>query len=158
MLMSDGEIVTNYRQAANHKTQVGILADLNGVSHTKMEEHLKSLGCIKATPEPSFDWIRAAELYADGKCDLDIAEIMGVSKGLVAKWRKSKKFKANYPKGSSAIAEKAKPVPTPQIATVEVKQAAYKLPVYGMSVSAMAALLTKIADGFPDAEVVMDGG
>lgn len=42
--MSDGEIITNYKQAKNKKVQLGILADLNDVSVNIIKQKLIELG------------------------------------------------------------------------------------------------------------------
>lgn len=44
MVMNDAEIISNFKQAKNKKSQVQILADLNGVPKKEMQEHLKALG------------------------------------------------------------------------------------------------------------------
>lgn len=42
--MTDGEIITNYKQAKNKKLQLGILADLNDVSVNIIKQKLTELG------------------------------------------------------------------------------------------------------------------
>ena len=42
--MSDGEIITNYKQAKNKKIQLEILADLNDVSVNIIKQKLTELG------------------------------------------------------------------------------------------------------------------
>ena len=49
MYMSDAEIATGYRTAKNKAKQVGVLAELNAVSHKAMEEKLAELGLIEKT-------------------------------------------------------------------------------------------------------------
>ena len=44
MVMNDAEIISNFKQAKNKKSQVQILADLNGVPKKEMQEYLKALG------------------------------------------------------------------------------------------------------------------
>ena len=42
--MTDGEIATSYRQAKSKKKQVGILADLNGMTRAEIEDILIAAG------------------------------------------------------------------------------------------------------------------
>ena len=100
MQMTDDEIITSYRNAKNPAEHVSILADLNAVPEAEMREKLNSLGLTRKPNQAcgnEFDYMRCAELYADGLCDLDIAEQLGEPKSKVVKWRKSKGFRANYP-------------------------------------------------------------
>ena len=124
MYMSDTEIATGYRTAKNKTKQIGVLAELNAVSHKAMEEKLVELGLMEKTggggePLPAqtteaapFDETRARELYAEGRDDLAISEMLGVSKAVFAKWRKSQGLRANYPKQRAP--GKARRTPPPQ--------------------------------------------
>ena len=47
MYMSDAEIATGYRTAKNKAKQVGVLAELNAVSHKAMEDKLVELGLME---------------------------------------------------------------------------------------------------------------
>ena len=47
MYMSDTEIATGYRTAKNKAKQVGVLAELNAVSHKAMEDKLVELGLME---------------------------------------------------------------------------------------------------------------
>lgn len=49
MFMSDAEIATGYRTAKNKTKQIGVLAELNAVSHKAMEEKLVELGLMEKT-------------------------------------------------------------------------------------------------------------
>lgn len=49
MFMSDTEIATGYRTAKNKTKQIGVLAELNAVSHKAMEEKLVELGLMEKT-------------------------------------------------------------------------------------------------------------
>ena len=125
MQMTDSEIRTSYTQAKDKQNQIGILADMNLVDKFEMEQKLVELGLL--TENACFDFIRCAQLYAEGKTDLEIAEMLGEPKGRVTKWRKSKGFRANYPSQESrkprkpvepkskteAAAKKAPPVVPP---------------------------------------------
>lgn len=51
--MTDGEIIASYRQAKNKKKQIGILADLNGMTRAEIEDILIAAGFkIKRRPDP----------------------------------------------------------------------------------------------------------
>lgn len=52
MYMSDTEIATGYRTAKNKTKQIGVLAELNAVSHKAMEEKLVELGLLVETYSP----------------------------------------------------------------------------------------------------------
>ena len=49
MYMSDTETATGYRTAKNKTKQIGVLAELNAVSHKAMEEKLVELGLMEKT-------------------------------------------------------------------------------------------------------------
>lgn len=86
--MSDDEIRVSYNTAKDQKAQIKILADLNVTTPAAMAAKLRELGCDVPDP-PSvnqrplrahdilFDETRARELFAEGKTDLDIAEMLG---------------------------------------------------------------------------------
>lgn len=95
MQMTDSEIRTSYTQAKDKQNQIGVLADMNLVDKFEMEHKLVELGLL--TDAESFNFTRCAQLYAEGKTDLEISEMLGEPKSRVAKWRKSKGFRANYP-------------------------------------------------------------
>ena len=50
------------------------------------------------TEAAPFDETRARELYAEGRDDLAISEMLGVSKAVFSKWRREQGLAANYPK------------------------------------------------------------
>ena len=107
MQMTDSEIRTAYTQAKDKQNQIGVLADMNLVDQLEMERKLVELGLL--TDSESFDFTRCAQLYAEGKTDLEISEMLGEPKSRVVKWRKSKGFRANYP-----TQENRKPRKTPE--------------------------------------------
>ena len=101
-MMPDDELTVMWRQAKDQREQVKILAELNGVSTAVMAEKLRGLGCelpelpaswlhgvppLKAK-DPIFDMDRARALFAEGKSDLDIAEMLGCSVTQFAVWRR----------------------------------------------------------------------
>lgn len=50
--MTDGDIITDFRQAKDKKAQIEILADLNCVSREQMREKLRELGLLPGGPPP----------------------------------------------------------------------------------------------------------
>ena len=101
-MMPDDELTVMWRQAKDQREQVKILAELNGVSTAVMAEKLRGLGCelpelpsswlhgvppLKAK-DPIFDLDRARALFAEGKSDLEIAEMLGCSVNQFAVWRR----------------------------------------------------------------------
>lgn len=85
MEMTDSEIITNWKNAKKPTEQISVLAQLNAVSEKKMKEKLQELGLLHKN---EFDFVRCAQLYSEGLCDLDIAEQLGEPKSKVVKWRK----------------------------------------------------------------------
>lgn len=101
-MMPDDELTVMWRQAKDQREQVKILAELNGVSTAVMAEKLRGLGCelpelpaswLHGVPplkekDPIFDLDRARALFAEGKSDLEIAEMLGCSVSQFAVWRR----------------------------------------------------------------------
>lgn len=156
MYMSDTEIATGYRTAKNKTKQIGVLAELNAVSHKAMEEKLTELGLMEKTGggEPlqaptteaaPFDETRARELYAEGRDDLAISEMLGVSKTVFAKWRKGQGLSANYPKQRAP--GKPRRTPPPQEPAGDV-----------LTVRRMAEIFGQMAEWHPDAVVSVPAG
>lgn len=112
--MSDGEIITDFRQAKDQMAQIEILADQNCVSKAEMREKLQELGLLPGEPPPKpeqkpepkpepapilpaphkqpparppMDELRAMELFREGLDDLQIAETLGETKNRVIEWR-----------------------------------------------------------------------
>ena len=120
--MDDTEIRTSYNTAKNQAAQVQVLAELNAVTPSAMAAKLRELGCdvpempeVKQRPLRAHDLIldetRARALFEEGKSDLDIAEMLGVSVYAFATWRR--KNGLNRPKGGAAQ-QKASPTPKPK--------------------------------------------
>ena len=110
--MDDTEIRTSYNTAKNHAAQVQVLAELNAVPQAVMAEKLRELGCdvpvlqeVKQKPlrakEVLFDENRARALFAEGKSDLEIAEMLGISVYAFATWRRKNGMKR--PKGGERL-------------------------------------------------------
>ena len=106
--MDDTEIRTSYNTAKNQAAQVQVLSELNAVPQAVMAEKLRELGCdvpvlqeVKQKPlrakEVLFDENRARALFAEGKSDLEIAEMLGISVYAFATWRRKNGMKR--PKG-----------------------------------------------------------
>lgn len=109
--MDDAEIRTSYNTAKNQAAQVQVLSELNAVPQAVMAEKLRELGCdvpvlqeVKQKPlrakEVLFDENRARALFAEGKSDLEIAEMLGISVYAFATWRRKNGMKR--PMGGAA--------------------------------------------------------
>lgn len=107
MVMSDSEILRQYRDAKNKKAQVGILADLNCCTKKEISEKLASLGVLNVEQESPFGK-QFEELYNQGMSDAEIAEKMGAPKSDVTSWRRDRGLKANYPKRETKPKEEPK--------------------------------------------------
>ena len=121
--MDDTEIRTSYNTAKNQAAQVQVLAELNATTPQAMAAKLRELGCdvpempeVKQRPLRAHDLIldetRARALFEEGKSDLDIAEMLGISVYAFATWRR--KNGLNRPKGGVAQ-RKASPAPKPNL-------------------------------------------
>lgn len=102
--MSDDEIRVSYDTAKDRKAQIRSLAELNVTTPAAMAAKLRELGC-DVPDHPSFnqrplhahdilfDETRARELFAEGKTDLDIAEMLGIGVYAFAAWRRQNGMK-----------------------------------------------------------------
>ena len=107
--MTPAEIVRSYRQSDRPADQIRVLAELNACPIQTIVDALLAQGeklpkgyrvpREKRLPASAilFDETRAKALHQEGKCDLDIAEMLGVPKTAVVKWRKSRDLAANSP-------------------------------------------------------------
>ena len=97
--MDDTEIRNSYNTAKNPAAQVQVLAELNAVTPSAMAAKLRELGCdvpempkVKQRPLRAHDVLfnedRARALFAEGKSDLEIAEMLGCSVTQFAVWRR----------------------------------------------------------------------
>ena len=109
--MDDAEIRTSYNTAKDPKAQIKVLAELNVTTPSAIAAKLRELGCdvpdmpeVKQRPlrahDVLFDEDRARALFAEGKCDLDIAEMLGISVSTFAAWRRKNGMKR--PMGGAA--------------------------------------------------------
>lgn len=120
--MDDAEIRTSYNTAKNQAAQVKVLAELNAVTPSAMAAKLRELGCdvpempeVKQRPLRAHDLIldetRARALFAEGKTDLEIAEMLGVSVYAFATWRRKNGMKRPTGGELKKMEQKAKPKP-----------------------------------------------
>ena len=109
--MDDTEIRTSYNTAKNQAAQVQVLAELNAVTPSAMAAKLRELGCdVPVLPKVNqrplrahdvlFNEDRARALFAEGKTDLEIAEMLGISVSTFATWRRKNGMKR--PMGGAA--------------------------------------------------------
>ena len=109
--MDDAEIRTSYNTAKDPKAQIKVLAELNVTTPSAIAAKLRELGCdvpdmpeVKQRPlrahDVLFDEDRARALFAEGKSDRDIAEMLGISVSTFAAWRRKNGMKR--PMGGAA--------------------------------------------------------
>lgn len=190
-MMPDDELTVMWRQAKDQREQVKILAELNGVSTAVMAEKLRGLGCelpelpaswlhgvppLKAK-DPIFDLDRARALFAEGKSDLEIAEMLGCSVSQFAVWRRKNGLrrdtgaaahkaprKARKPQRSSCQSkppmppevETPEPVPAPETAGggSHAQLAASGKPA---SAEAIGEVLLDLAKRYPGLKLTVNG-
>ena len=161
--MDDTEIRTSYNTAKNQAAQVQVLAELNAVTPSAMAAKLRELGCdvpempkVNQRPLRAHDVLfnedRARALFAEGKSDLDIAEMLGISVSTFSTWRRKNGMKRpkggerwemqNPPKSKVC---KAQP-PTPPEAEFPAPEPAPETAGSG-SQATVAAVETKISAG-----------
>lgn len=94
--MSEGEIVTSYKQAANPAEQIDTLTELNNCSRELILEVLRSAGVLqdehivrkrRKGSQPHFDRDVARQLYEEGLSDEEIAAKLEVSDYTIRRWR-----------------------------------------------------------------------
>ena len=161
--MDDTEIRTSYNTAKNQAAQVQVLSELNATTPQAMAAKLRELGCD--VPEPPtvkqrplrahdvfFDENRARALFAEGKTDLEIAEMLGISVYAFATWRRKNGMKR--PKGGERWEMQKPPKskvckvqpPTPPEAELPAPEPAPETAGSG-SQATVAAVETKISAG-----------
>lgn len=182
--MSDDEIRVSYNTAKDQKAQIKILADLNATTRSAMAAKLRELGCDVPDPpsvdqrplrahDISFDEARARELFAEGKTDLDIAEMLGIGVCAFATWRRENGMMRPRGGDRKKMEQKAKPkhckaqppMP-PEIETPEPKPApATAAPgshsllsaQKQTSVAALGRVLLDLADRYPGIVLTVNG-
>ena len=158
MQMSDTEILSSFREAKDQKKQIGVLADLNAVSPDEMQRYLHELGApvqlpredlrkAQNSPKATFDVSRALELHAEGLCDLDIAERLGVKTNKFAAWRRGYGLPANIRRKTGNAKNCAQPKQVPSVPGASTTMTAGRL----------ADVFSRIAKFHPDALVTMNG-
>lgn len=164
--MSDDEIRVSYNTAKDQKAQIKILADLTATTRSAMAAKLRELGCDVPDPpsvdqrplrahDISFDEARARELFAEGKTDLDIAEMLGIGVCAFATWRRKNGMMRPRGRDRKKMEQKAKPkhckaqppMP-PEIETPEPKQT---------SVADLVRVLLDLADRYPGIVLTVNG-
>ena len=141
LAMSDDEIRVSYNTAKDQKAQIKILAELNVTTPAVMAAKLRDLGCnvpdfpsVNQRPlrahDILFDETRARELFAEGKSDLDIAEMLGIGVYAFAAWRRKNGLKRprggdmkNMEQKATSKRCKAQPPMPPEIETPEPEPA-----------------------------------
>lgn len=183
--MDDTEIRTSYNTAKNQAAQVQVLAELNAVTPSAIAAKLRELGCdvpdmpeVKQRPlrahDVLFDEDRARALFAEGKSDLDIAEMLGISVSTFAAWRRKNGMKR--PMGGAAprkarTAAKQKPCkaqpPMPPEAETPAPEPAPETAAPGSqplmsapkptSAAALGRVLLDLAERYPDIVLTVNG-
>lgn len=173
--MDDSEIRTSYNTAKNREAQVQVLAELNATTPSVMAAKLREIGCD--VPEPPevkqrplrahdvlFDEARARALFAEGKSDLDIAEMLGISVKQFAEWRRKNGMKR--PRGGNMSAWSkpghAQPPMPPEAETPEPETAAPgSQPLMPepkpTSAAALGRVLLDLAERYPGIVLTVNG-
>ena len=154
MHMTDDEIRSSMRKAKNPTEQVKVLAELNACSEAEVRAKLEELGIAAPAKKPKvwkFDTGRARQLLAEGRTDLEAAEMLGISKQTFGDWRRSMKLRVNPEPRRPAKVKQAAPGPGPAPA----------VPASGepgtMTAARMAQIFTQLAKWHPDAAVSFSG-
>lgn len=182
--MSDDEIRVSYNTAKDQKAQIKILSELNATTPAAMAAKLRELGCDVPDHPPVnqqplrahdilFDETRARELFAEGKSDLDIAEMLGIGVYAFAAWRRKNGMK--QPKGgerkkmeqkATSKRCKAQPPMPPEIETPEpgpapATAAPGSHPLLSVqkqiSAASLGRVLLDLADRYPGIVLTVNG-
>lgn len=152
MHMTDDEIRSSMRKAKNPTEQVKVLAELNACNEAEIRVKLEDLGIAAPARKPKvwkFDTERARQLLAEGRTDLEAAEMLGISKQTFGDWRRAMKIPVNPEPRRPAKAKQAAPGPAPAV------------PASGeagtMTAARMAQIFTQLAKWHPDAAVSFSG-
>lgn len=183
--MSDDEIRVSYNTAKDQKAQIQVLADLNVTTQVVMAEKLRELGCdvpempeVKQKPlrahDVFFDEARARALFAEGKSDLDCAEMLGISVYAFAEWRRKNGMKRPNGGELRKMTQKVKPTPCraqppmpPEAETPEPEpapetavpgsQAPMSTPQKQTSAEALGRVLLDLAARYPGLVLTVNG-
>ena len=152
MHMTDDEIRSSMRKAKDPAEQVKVLAELNACSETEIRVKLEELGIAAPVRKPKawkFDTDRARQLLAEGRTDLEAAEMLGISKQTFGDCRRAMKIPVNPEPRRPAKAKQAAPGPAPAVpASGEPRT---------MTAARMAQIFTQLAKWHPDAAVSFSG-
>ena len=152
MHMTDDEIRSSMRKAKDPAEQVKVLAELNACSETEIRVKLEELGIAAPVRKPKawkFDTDRARQLLAEGRTDLEAAEMLGISKQTFGDWRRSMKLRVNPEPRRPAKAKRATPCPAPAVPSSGEPGT--------MTAARMAQIFTQLAKWHPDAAVSFSG-
>lgn len=152
MHMTDDEIRSSMRRAKHPAEQVKVLAELNACSEAEVRAKLEELGIAAPAKKPKvwkFDTGRARQLLAEGRTDLEAAEMLGISKQTFGDWRRAMKIPVNPEPRRPAKAKQATPGPAPAV------------PASGepgtMTAARMVEIFSQLAKWHPDAAVSFSG-
>ena len=148
MQMTDDEIRSSMRRAKHPAEQVKVLAELNACSEAEVRAKLEELGIAVPAKKPKvwkFDTDRARQLLAEGRTDLEAAEMLGISKQTFGDWRRSMKLPVNPEPRRQAKAKRAMPGPAPAVPPIRETRA--------MTAARMAEIFATLAHWYPDAIV-----
>ena len=152
MQMTDDEIRSSMRRAKHPAKQVKVLAELNACSEAEVRAKLEELGIAVPAKKPKvwkFDTGRARQLLAEGRTDLEAAEMLGISKQTFGDWRRSMKLRVNPEPRRPAKVKQAAPGPAPAV------------PASGepgtMTAARMVEIFSQLAKWHPDAAVSFSG-
>lgn len=87
LFMSDAEIATHFRQAANKQKDLKILAELNSCQVIEIKAALAREGIVLENRQKKLDGVAARKLYEQGCNDRKIATELNVSPSTVTNWR-----------------------------------------------------------------------
>lgn len=183
--MDDAEIRTSYSTAKNREAQVRVLAELNATTPQTMAAKLRELGCEVPELPPAkqkplrahdvlFDENRARALFEEGKSDLDIAEMLGVSVSAFATWRRKCGMKRlmggaaqRRPRTELRKACKVQPPTPPEAELPELEpapetagggsQALFSAPPKATSAAALGRVLLDLAERYPGLVLTVNG-
>lgn len=101
LFMSDAEIASHYRQAADKQKDLKILAELNACGITEIKAALSRENISEQNQRPKLDAIVAKKLYDQGRKDSDIAAALNVSRQAISNWRRRNHLPSNQRKKES---------------------------------------------------------
>ena len=122
MQMTDDEIRSSMRKAKNPGEQVKVLAELNACGESEVRAKLEQLGIEIPATKPKtwkFDTSRASQLLAEGKTDLEAAEMLGITKLTFSSWRRAMGLPINSEPRRAPRRRQAAPGPDPAVPASE---------------------------------------